>query len=51
MYDAKNSITLRIAVPALKRMTYATIEDMFLDAWVSPTTVEFKIPVAIKKSA
>ena len=27
MYDATNSITLRIPVPDLKRMTYASIEN------------------------
>jgi hypothetical protein len=29
---------------------YATIEEMVLDAWVLPTAVELKIPVAIAKS-
>jgi hypothetical protein len=39
MYDAKNNITLRIPSPDLKRITYASIEEMFSDAWVSPTAV------------
>ena len=47
MYYAWNSITLRIPVPDLKRTYYASIEEMVLDAWVSPTAVELNIPVAI----
>ena len=50
MYDARNSITLRIPVLDLKRASYASIADMVLDAWVSPTAVELKIPVAIAKA-
>ena len=50
MYDAKHIMTMRIPVPELKRMTYATIEEIFVDAWVWPTTVELKIPVAIAKA-
>ena len=50
MYDARNSITLRIPVPDLKRMSYASIADMVLDAWVSPTAAGLKTPVAISKS-
>jgi hypothetical protein len=50
MYDAKNSITLRIPALDLKRMYYASIEVMVLDAWVSPTAVELEIPVAIAKA-
>ena len=50
MSDAKNSITLRIPVPDLKRVSYATIDEMVLDAWVSPTAVELNILVAIAKA-
>jgi hypothetical protein len=46
MYDARNSITLRILVPVFKRMSYASIEEMVLGARVSPTAVELKILVA-----
>ena len=50
MYDAKNSITLRIPVPDLKRITYAAIEERVSDAWVSPTAVELRLLVAIAKA-
>ena len=50
MYDAKNSITLRMPVPDLKRITYASIEEMVSDAWVSPTAVELRLLVAIAKA-
>ena len=46
----EQSITLRIPVPELRRMSHASIEEMVLDAWVSPTAVELKIPVAIAKA-
>ena len=51
MYDAKSSITLRIPVPDLKRITYASIEEMVSDAWVSPIAVELRLLVAIAKKA
>ena len=51
MYDARNSITLRIPFPDLKRMSYASIAEMVLDAWASPTAVELKIIVAIAEKA
>ena len=50
MYDGRHSINLRAPLPDLKRMNYASIEEMVSDAWVSPTTVELKLPVAISKS-
>ena len=34
VYDAKNSITLRMPVLDLKRITYASIEEMVSVAWV-----------------
>ena len=51
MYYAKHSITLRTPVPDLKRTYYASIEDMVLDAWVSPAAVKLKIIVALCQSA
>ena len=51
MYDARNSITLRIPVPDFKMMSYTSIDEMVLGAWVSPTAAELKIPVAVAKNA
>ena len=51
MYDAQDSIPRRIPVPDLKRMTYASVEEMVADAWVSPTAVQLKLLVAIAKIA
>jgi hypothetical protein len=31
-------------------MAYVTLDEMVRDAWVSPTAVELKIPVAIAKA-
>ena len=50
MYDAKDSMTLCTPVPGLKRMTYASSEEMVSDAWVSPTTVELRLLVATAKA-
>ena len=32
---------------SLGRRRYVSIDDMVADAWISPTTVELKLPVAI----
>jgi hypothetical protein len=52
MYDAKNNITLRIPVPDLKRTTLCfNRRKTVSDAWVSPTTVELRLIVAMGKKA
>ena len=47
LFDPLTSITLRIPVPDFRQMAYVSIDDMVADAWISPATVELKLPVAI----
>ena len=46
----QNNITLCIPIPDLRRNTYASIEEMVSDAWVSLEPVEIRLIVAIAKS-
>lgn len=50
MCDPKTCITLRIPVPDLQRMTYATVGEMVRGAWVLPVAVELNIPFAVAKA-
>ena len=50
MCDAKNSITVRIQIPDLKKITFVAMEEMVSDAWVSPTAVELRLPIAIAQA-
>ena len=47
MVDPPTSISLMISVPDFRQMAYVSIDDMVADAWISPATVELKLPVAI----
>ena len=47
LFDPLTSITLRIPVPDFRQLAYVSIDDMVADAWISPATVELKLPVAI----
>ena len=50
MYDPETCINVRILVPDLRRMTYATIGEVVRDDWISRAAVELNIPVAIAKA-
>ena len=46
-FDHFTSIALLLPVPDFRQMAYVSIDDMVADAWISPATVELKLPVAI----
>ena len=46
-YDPRTGITLLTPVPDFMQMAYESVDDMMADAWIAPTAVALKLPVAI----
>ena len=47
MFHPANSITLRIPVLVFRQLAYASMDDMLVDAWISPETVKLRLSVAL----